>query len=285
MSQNSVTPVDENLVKMIATAVKGELIGNFDGVNKGIDEVKSSIPVLQQDYVKLKDDQTKLQQDLNDLRNKVSSEIAEECRVHFQRQLRKMNLVIMGLTEELSIERSVLSSLFNAILPGYHLNQYTRIGQQNMDSNSVRPVRVIMDSAVTVSQVLSNCKKLKGLDEFKNISVRRDLTRIQQHEIRRSSDGTTSSDSQTGPSNKSSKINKNKINYHQLITFNELKIHVPEKEMPKLPTLLLAKNQINLKERCLNPQIFQPKEKVPKPSNNSSQPKEPNQPKEKVPKP
>lgn len=107
----------------------------------------------------------------------MSSEIAEECREQTQRQLRRMNLVIMGITGDIKTQRSILDSLFNIIHPGFQIINCDRIGQTNSDSNIIRPIRIIMDCAATVTTILRNCNKLKGLVQFEHISVMRDLTK------------------------------------------------------------------------------------------------------------
>jgi len=95
---------------------------------------------------------------------------------------RQNNLVIMGI-EENSSEVNTLASLFSIIWPqGSFENRYTRVGPQIENAAHPRPIRVEIPSFLEKKQIISNCRKLKGVTTLKGISVKNDMTKTQQQE-------------------------------------------------------------------------------------------------------
>jgi len=91
---------------------------------------------------------------------------------------RKNNIVVFGIPEN-NFHQGSIVDLMQIILPESVPNlKFERIGKP--DENSERPIRIYLPTAMHKKQALSNCHKLKGLDTFKKISVRPDMTKEQQ---------------------------------------------------------------------------------------------------------
>lgn len=118
------------------------------------------------------------------------SDVREEIREQKRRIIRMSNIVVMGIPE--SDEGLALAQNLLTIIAPSPLGTipHTRVGDPN--GRKPRPLRVSFSSAAARNEVLKNCKKLKGLSQFQGVSVRRDLTKVEQEEWRAKSVARTS---------------------------------------------------------------------------------------------
>lgn len=106
-----------------------------------------------------------------------------------QRTIRMSNIVMMGV-EENSAGLALAKRIMTLILPSWDgIITDRRIGQPNPSKPRPRPLRIALSNSLLRTEALNNCNKLKGMDEFKSISVQKDLTRKEQAEwqVRRTS--------------------------------------------------------------------------------------------------
>jgi len=118
-----------------------------------------------------------LQKGVISITKNITSEISEQM----NRYQRRMNIVIMGVPENPNAADTMVQ-LFEIIWPGNLISNWTRIGDVNKTGSTARPIRVSLPNTAAKREIFANCKKLKDLDQFRGISVRRDLTKQQLEE-------------------------------------------------------------------------------------------------------
>ena len=156
-------------------------------------DLKSLITSLQQDFLvnieKLRSD---FEAQLKDLKSSVNTttsspahnfeEIVNEVA---ERQNRKQNLIMFGVDEqpnELNVnqateqDRSSVNNVLNQIIPDYNIDNLKihRIGRRS--DTRARPIKITLNDEREVLQFIRNAKKLKNLNQFKNISISFDRT-------------------------------------------------------------------------------------------------------------
>lgn len=163
-------------------------------VNKANDKLLEEVRSLTQEVSKIKAKTDNLEKRIDGVEADVVREMAavrEELKEQQQRVIRMSNLVLMGVPE--SGEGLKLAvKLMGVIYPTWTGPLIdNRIGVPN--KKGPRPLRIPLPSASERAKALRECVKLKDHREFDKISVRRDLTKIQQQEIQlRSPVGTRS---------------------------------------------------------------------------------------------
>lgn len=137
----------------------------------------SRLDRFEKEKVVLTENQVKLQQDVDQFKEEVAIDInsVNERLTEEVRRLRKLtNLVISGIPENQD-GIGLAGELMKIILPGTNLNiTDDRIGKPN--SIGPRLLRIRLNSQVERDTAIRNCRKLKGVDKFTKVSVRKDLT-------------------------------------------------------------------------------------------------------------
>lgn len=130
--------------------------------------------------------QDKIESRIDTVANEMHVEIAtvrEEIHEQSRRMHKIMNIVMMGVPES---EEGIKAahSIMKIIVPSWCDEiPDIRIGDPNRPNQSIpRPLRITCRSAQGKISALKNCTLLKGLDQYKTISVRKDLTKQQQAE-------------------------------------------------------------------------------------------------------
>jgi len=118
-----------------------------------------------------------IQTDLNHINKAIGTEIHEQM----NRYQRRLNIMVMGIPENADAAKT-LKKLFEIIWPGQQLPPWSRIGEEKPEKT--RPVRITVGSAEERRTIFGNCKLLKNLVQFKGISVKKDLTKQQQAEVK-----------------------------------------------------------------------------------------------------
>lgn len=95
-----------------------------------------------------------------------------------QRQMRLNNRVIFGIPEN-DDGLELFEDLLVILAPGdRHKIDFERFGKQN-ENGRHRPIRMYLLTPYLKRKVLSNLSKLKGIEKFKNVTIRPDLTKQQ----------------------------------------------------------------------------------------------------------
>lgn len=102
-------------------------------------------------------------------------------------EAREENFIIFNLNESEGKESrkkdvDLLQDIFTNILKveNVHLEDITRLGRYEKDSDKMRPVRVAIKNRVVRGQILRNAHKLKNSETFKKVGIGRDLTKKQR---------------------------------------------------------------------------------------------------------
>lgn len=106
----------------------------------------------------------------------VASVLKNDMKEENERYLRKNNVVVFGLLED-DEGKHLYDRLMRII--GDHITiepQTTRIGHPK---NPKRPLRVYLPPG-SKGELMSKLVRLKGLDDFKSVNVKHDLTRLQR---------------------------------------------------------------------------------------------------------
>lgn len=123
---------------------------------------------------------TEVKNTIINLNDQVTTNISEQL----NRYQRRLNLIIKGVPENENSD-DLLAELFQIIWPGNPVPCWTRIGELKPNAVTTRPIRIPMLTANDKRTILSNCKKLKGVESLKGISVSKDLTKTQQEESKK----------------------------------------------------------------------------------------------------
>ena len=87
-----------------------------------------------------------------------------------QREVRPANFIIYGIKETSDSEEgnkendgTILNSFLEKVIMNIQLKTYIRLGKVN--SNTTRPLKVVMPSALDKEKVMRNLGRLKGSEE------------------------------------------------------------------------------------------------------------------------
>ncbi len=107
-----------------------------------------------------------------------SSSAEHFCNLELEdQQKRKSNAIIYGIREEDDPDK-LLDSLYTtcAVAPPPNPPKITRLGVAQTNNIRPRPIRISFTCESDADKLFSNLSALKGNEDFKNISVRHDLT-------------------------------------------------------------------------------------------------------------
>jgi len=113
---------------------------------------------------------------------KSSQESYDEMKEQCDRMRRESNIILMGIQESHEGELLIDDLLETILPPNTAAVLKERVGKPSAEQKNPRPMRIVLANSLLKRQTLRNCKALKGLEKFKNISVKPDLTKIQQQE-------------------------------------------------------------------------------------------------------
>lgn len=118
-------------------------------------------------------------EDINSAVKNLQVELSETR----QRAARLNNLIVFGIKENDEGEL-LFSQLLNILLPqGQHRIDSERL-LGNSNGNKPRPIRIFCSNPIVKRSMMANLKNLKGRQEFREVSVQLDLTKIQQEQAK-----------------------------------------------------------------------------------------------------
>jgi len=127
------------------------------------------------------DDLLDNKQNTDALRAEVHDKVSQ-LKEENDRSWRRNNVIFKGIPEN-EAANQLITSLIAFLLPNHTLNiSHERVGKTK--SLYPRPVRVYLPNKAEKSELLRNCKNLKGQDMFQSISVCPDWTKQQQEQRR-----------------------------------------------------------------------------------------------------
>jgi len=150
----------------------------MNNVEECVREITNRITDLEGRYEEVPTDVDNLETQLDKMRQNVFTDIKEQN----QRLIRKCNLIIMGIAENTE-GKDLLNSLLEIILPpGVNPLVTERVGVLKEGKPAIRPLRIVLPTTQHCRITLKNCGLLKNKQEFKKISIQKDLTKVQQDE-------------------------------------------------------------------------------------------------------
>ena len=170
-----------------------------DNLTKDLKEVKDSISKALARLDSVEAEQNRLKDRISSLEEssgvKVSKVVRDlnEARDKLQEDIERLrcssNLILFNVEESEDGDK-LASDLLSVILPnhagGFPMIRIPPQRSPDSDPTSRRPLKVTLNNAGEKVIALRNCKLLKGLDQFRGISVKPDQTR-KQRDITRSS--------------------------------------------------------------------------------------------------
>ena len=126
---------------------------------------------------------------VSDLRSFMLANKNEEIEEEKDRQNRVKNIIIHGKTEEeAEDDKHFAENLIKELQIGApKINKIERIGQEKItenESNSKRPIKLVMNSEDDKEKIINNLRNLKGKTLFKGISITADYTYSERQLIR-----------------------------------------------------------------------------------------------------
>jgi len=132
-----------------------------------------------------------IQKDQDVLKTEIKTELCAEVDEKLDRQKRSNNLIFMNVPESDQGIKTA-AKIMKVLLPSNQIQiRDLRLGPTKSKLRP-RPLRIVLPSSYDRFLAIQNCKKLRSIDEFKNISVCKDLTKAEQmierekYEIRKS---------------------------------------------------------------------------------------------------
>lgn len=162
--------------------------GDMDQIREDISDVKQEFSGMKQRIYNIEVNAANTNDRVQVLETKTDSVIgrvdtAEDNIIAMKEQLdrirREGNLMLFGVAEnERGLETAV--ALLQLILPD-HTGGFPmqRIGERNESKKRPRPLKVQLSNSGEKYIGLGNCHLLKGMDNFKGISVKPDYTKMQ----------------------------------------------------------------------------------------------------------
>jgi len=162
------------------TAQNNETIAKIDALTSSIANVHARMGIIEQKIRLNEEIANDIQSEVETMKTGVTNgflQINHSIKEDQDILRRINNLIIMGAPESPE-GLSLVKDLFQIILPDKQvLVRDHRLGPAN---DKPRPLRIYLDNAGDKRTALNNCKKLKGIDHLKNLSVKQDLTKAQQ---------------------------------------------------------------------------------------------------------
>ena len=162
--------------------LKGIAVNNskLDESNRKLDEIKTEISAIKGRLTAVEDKQKELEEAQNSTEKKMvegDKNLQEQID-----QIRKASNLMIFNVEETDAALSLAKEALHIILPD-HKEDFNLLRMKafpNSTSNKPPPIRVFLSSPAERSQALKNKSLLKGLDQFKSISISADMTKNQQ---------------------------------------------------------------------------------------------------------
>jgi len=193
--ENTCKNLDTRLKTMEASSVQTER--RLDVVESSNETVKTELLEVKNSFITIN--------------NSIRTEINEQL----NRYQRRLNIIIYGVQENAE-EGDMLTSLSGIIWPEYALTDWRRLGEKK--SNAVRPIQVPLRTVADRNKLIDNCKKLKGLQKFKGISIKKDQTKIQQEEAKKKYILRSNSKAiDAGPETKKRKLTQVKSDFNEIV--------------------------------------------------------------------
>ena len=160
---------------------------NNENIEQKIEEVKEQgktyADVVGSDGRKNNDEH---ESDFQRVMEKRNKELVEER----ERSNRASNLIVYGVEEAKSHNRDAenkqadefVKTLFAKIETTVPVRSVSRLGQKKTDRT--RPIKIVLNTEEEKTQVLSNLSKLKGCEEYRNVSITHDYTIAERMLIR-----------------------------------------------------------------------------------------------------
>lgn len=182
--------VDASKNIMLAVGTLSELARNQNTLGSSIDSLLEKIDKMEKQW--------RGQVEVNVKHGKVIAEIQtsprcvcssstaekelEMLKEQFERSRRSKNIILYGVPESYS-EKIRVKELLSIIAPWSAVRiNIARVGIAA--EGKIRPIRVYMSNSTEVNNTLMQCRKLKGNKSFETISVTRDRTKQQLHNIK-----------------------------------------------------------------------------------------------------
>lgn len=220
---NSTMNVEAKIDNLLTT-----MIDQFTQVKQANEAINGSIKQLQESVNQLKTTQDTILNrlsavediatNLTGVQEGVQNQlklIDNEAKEQYQKLVRMSNIVLMGIPETDAglLLANQLLALLHSEWKGPVIDR--RIGEKKSSQNQPRPLRVPVKHSLMRDEIIGHCSSLKGKDEYKGISVRRDLTKKEQQEWKAQGEVRRSQRKRKGatdPSQGSSDQKRNKTN-------------------------------------------------------------------------
>ena len=162
--------------------LRGIAVNNskLDESNRKLDEIKTEMTALKARLTTVEDKQKELEESQSSLGKKVvegDQNLQEQID-----QIKKASNLMLFNVEETDAALSLAKEALHIILPN-HKEDFNLLRMKafpNSTTNKPPPIRVFLSSPAERSQALKNKSLLKGLDQFKSISISADMTKNQQ---------------------------------------------------------------------------------------------------------
>ncbi len=114
---------------------------------------------------------------------KAVKDLKDDFAEQQKRASKRNNAIVFGIPES-DAGQQLLQNLLNVLIPGEsHKMNSERLGdpeKPRKNPDQPRPLRLFLSNYALKRKLFSNLKNLKGLDEFKRVSVDKDLTKAEQ---------------------------------------------------------------------------------------------------------
>jgi len=167
------------------TMIFTEMQARFLEVNQKINKYHTRLDIIEKNCKNLNMKITQIEDDyikfdaldaMQDKKHTHETTIKEHC----NRVRRENNLIIKGVKEASEDEEFIERLLNILLLKKEHISMKERVRKLNPDQKYPRPIMDVLPSSLKKNQCIKNCKLLKGMADFKIITVQPDLTKMQQ---------------------------------------------------------------------------------------------------------
>ena len=201
--QNS-TPVDSpssilpDLRALLEESNK-QVLRSINSLKEDIGNLRSTFSTLEKRIggieAALSSFQVKCEKEVNCIKNEIELLKSAQRKSNFevlqeveQRELRRNNIMIYGLSEEsegslaerTKLDETLVEDIFKEIGANVPVEKIYRLGKIN--DSKCRPLKVKLPHQSFKGEIFRGAKELRNSSRFKNIYIRNDLTKLQQQE-------------------------------------------------------------------------------------------------------
>jgi len=167
-----------NTVKDNVRKLGDELGKELSGIKQEIQRVEKSMEVLQEEFDnmvtrKINEFKESLSQGQNEAVDK--DDVLEAVEI----ERRRMNLVIMGVTEE-EKDKEAVNEILTKLIGNKVSASISSVERLGRKTGKIRPIRVVLNNLDVRYELLCKSKDLSKIDEFRKVFIMPDLTRKQQ---------------------------------------------------------------------------------------------------------